>query len=126
MAVDSHPTRHPAVTQRGELGPEHLEEGELDPLPELVSADTEFDRYPWDPSLGSNVEQRRLLVDDRRMKHLWKSIRSYSGNLWQVPAGILTDYPLMRSREDDLLLREEYRLAALQPSNCPPPGPPLA
>jgi len=88
------------------LGPE--EDIDDDVLANLLSAscptlavlDDHYGRYPWTPQGGSIVEQRFDAIDSRRMTSIWTTIRGMYDTLYAVPEGTVTDFPLLRSREE--------------------------
>jgi len=68
------------------------------PTPAVV--DDQYGRYPWTTLGGSIVEQRYHAIDSRRMTSIWTTIRGMYDTLYAVPEGTVTDFPVLRSRED--------------------------
>ena len=98
-----------AVNSQGDAPGDVLgEEEEIDgALASLLSAswptpavmDDRYQQFSWDLG-GSLVEQRYTALEGFRMVCLWKTIQANYGSMYAVPAGTVTDFPLLRRQED--------------------------
>jgi len=99
------------------LGPEEdIDEGVLAGLlstswPTPAVVDDQYGRFFWTPLWGSIAEQRCDAIDSRRMTPIWTTIRGMYDTLDAVPEGKVTDFPILRSREDWRVCRVLRHLA---------------